>query len=219
MKFCSLAGYLATMVSLIMFHGVAAGAVPLLSEIMYDGIGTDAETVFTEIYGTAGQDLTGWSLVGVNGSNGLDYRTVDLTGATIPADGILVIATSSASGNALAARDFSGSVDWQNGPDAVQLRDAAGALVDAIQYGDAGAFNAGEGDPAPDVGGGYSLARTSLAFDANDNLLDFQVFDVPTPGTVPFSGPQPVPEPATLILCGLGLAAAGGYGQRRQMHH
>ena len=134
-------------------------ATPIIQEVLYDGPGSDADDAFTELSGTPGENLDGWTLVDVNGGDGGDYRTVDLSGALFPADGILVIATSSAAGEVLLQRDLVGSVDWQNGPDAVQLRDPGGTVVDALQYGDAGAFSAGEGAPAPRVAAGESLSR------------------------------------------------------------
>ena len=103
--------------------------------------------------------LDGWSLVGINGGTGLPYRTLDLTGATIPGDGLLVVATSSAEAGLAAVRDFIANVDWQNGPDAVQLVDPFMSIVDAIQYGNAGINNAGFGLPALDSPAGSSLSR------------------------------------------------------------
>lgn len=47
---------------------------------------------------------------------GTTYWTVDLSAATVPADGVLVVATQTVAGEVLAARDLIGSVDWQNGP-------------------------------------------------------------------------------------------------------
>ena len=64
----------------------------VLNEVYYDAIGADAGEVFTELFGPAGMSLSGWSLVGINGNTGLEYITVDLTGAVIPTDGLLVIA-------------------------------------------------------------------------------------------------------------------------------
>ena len=192
-----------------------AQALPVISELLYDGAVSDAAEAFTEIYGTAGFDLSGWKLVGINGADGGAYRTVDLTGAIIPSDGILVVATSSATGDVLAARDFVGSVDWQNGPDAVRLIDADGNIIDALQYGDAGIYNAGEGFAAPDVMAGQSLARDWAALDTGDNFADFAIMDVPTPGSMP-AAPEQVPEPATAFLVGLGLVGAGGIHRRKR---
>ena len=155
----------------------------LIQEVLYDGSGTDSEEAFTEISGPAGKILDGWTLVGVNGSNGQPYRTISLDGATIPADGLLVVAHQNAAGDALAHRDFTANVDWQNGPDAVQLRDPQDQVVDALQYGDAGQHNAGEGNPAPQVTAGQSLSRAADGADTDDNLADFTARDSPTPGT------------------------------------
>ncbi len=194
---------------------VAAWAGPILNEVCYDGSGADADDVFTEIYGTPGLSLSGWSLEGINGSDGTSYRKISLTGATIPSDGLLVVATSSALGSVLSARDFTANVDWQNGPDAVRLLDATGSVVDALQYGNAGSYGAGEGAYAVDVMAGYSLSRDLFGTDTNDNATDFSAFSTPTPGQGPVS---PVPEPSTLALLTtgtLGLAAARRRRRRR----
>ena len=187
----------------------AAGA-PILQEVFYDASGTDSGSVFTEIFGTAGISLDGWVLVGINGGTGLPYRTLDLTGATIPGDGLLVIATSSADPSLLAVRDFTANVDWQNGPDAVQLVDPFLVIVDAIQYGDAGVNNAGFGSPALDSPAGSSLSRDLFATNSGDNALDF-IVGMPSAGVGPTPPtPRPVPEPSTLLLltCGLLTLAA-----------
>ena len=156
-----------------------------IHEVLYDGSGTDADDAFTEIVGPAGTNLDGWTLVGINGGTGAAYRTVSLTGAQIPVDGLLVVATDAAVGALLAARDFVALVDWQNGPDALQLVDPAGTVVDALQYGDAGAFNRGEGTPALQTSPGQSLSRDSMGTDTDDNLTDFSVQEAPTPGVGP----------------------------------
>ena len=164
---------------------LAAGSVlaaPIIREILYDGPGSDADDVFTELSGAPGSNLDGWTLVGINGDSGMAYRSVDLTGAIFPADGLLVLATGDAAGAVLEQRDFIAEVDWQNGPDAVQLRDPEGVVVDALQYGDAGAFNAGEGVPVATVASGQSLSRDAEGGDTNDNLADFVPQEVPSPG-------------------------------------
>ena len=191
----------------------ATGA-PIIQEVFYDASGLDSGEAFTEIFGMAGMPLDGWSLVGINGGTGLPYRTLDLTGATIPGDGLLVIATSSAAPSLTAVRDFTANVDWQNGPDAVQLIDPLLGIVDAIQYGDAGVNNAGFGSPALDPPAGSSLSRNLFGTDTGDNASDF-IAATPSPGTgPPPTTPQPVPEPSTLLMltCGLlSLAARGRY--------
>lgn len=179
----------------------------LIHEVLYDGIGSDSDDVFTELYGEAGTSLDGWTLRGVNGSNGSVYRNIDLTGAVIQTDGLLVLATSSALGNVLTERDFIANVDWQNGPDAVQLLDDLGQIVDSLQYGDAGIYNAGEGDVALDVSPGESLTRHGMILDTNNNFMDFTA-GLATPGAGPIqadSSSAAVPEPQAYLLCGLGL--------------
>ena len=155
-----------------------------IHEVLYDGVGTDADDAFTEIVGAPGSILDGWRLVGINGGNGEIYRDLDLTGAVIPADSILVIATSNAAGTVLEERDFTANVDWQNGPDTVQLRDSTDTVIDALQYGDAGEFNSGEGVPANTVPAGRSLSRDRSSSDSDDNATDFSPLNPPTPGSL-----------------------------------
>ena len=178
-----------------------AQASVVIQEVLYDGPGTDADDVFTELFGTPGLDLTGWSLVGINGGDGQVYQTVSLDGQFIPADGLFVIATASANSPLAAERDFIANVDWQNGPDALQLR-FGGQIMDGLQYGDAGIYNAGEGNYAIDVTGTISLSRDLFGTDTNDNAIDFSAGD-PTPG----NGPSVVPLPAAvwMFASGLGL--------------
>lgn len=153
----------------------------VINEVYYDSPFGDGPNVFTEIFGPAGMSLDGWTLDGINGATGLSYRIIDLAEAVIPADGLLVIARDDAVGPAQAARDFVADVDWQNGPDAVLLVDPEGNTVDALQYGDAGTNNAGEGIPAPDINGA-SLSRDAAHTDTDDNASDFSITSPPTPG-------------------------------------
>lgn len=182
----------------------SAGATTVqIHEVLYDGIGGDADDVFTELTGAPGQSLDGWSLKGVNGGNGSVYRTVDLSGVLIPDDGLLLIVTGSALAPLAAMADFVANVDWQNGPDAVQLW-FGDLLVDALQYGDAGVYNAGEGQPAGLAAAGQSLARNIQGSDSNNNVVDFTA-GVSTPGI----GPDPVPVPAAVWLFGSALMGLG----------
>jgi hypothetical protein len=186
-------------------------AVPLIHEVFYDAEGADAPYVFTEIAGLPGASLDGYRLVGIDGSSGVAYRQIDLSGAMIPEDGLLVIATARALGELLSVRDFIADVDWQNGPEAIQIWDALGAVVDALQYGDAGSLRLGEGLPAPDPPAGLSLTRDLLGTDTGDNRADFQVA-TPTPGTGRTLAS--VPEPPALLVLAAGLLGLLPSGRR-----
>lgn len=152
-----------------------------IHEVLYDGVGSDEDEVFTELTGPPGMLLDGWSVEGVNGGSGTVYRSIALDGVTMPADGVLTIATASALGAVQDARDLVGSVDWQNGPDAIRIVDPDGQVADALQYGDAGVNNVGEGAPAARTAAGESLSRNDLGVDTHDNAADFSVSS-PTPG-------------------------------------
>ncbi len=137
----------------------AAGPEVRISEIHYDNTGTDAGEAI-EISGPAGTDLTGWSVVLYNGSNGLQYNTRALTGA-IPA-------TCDPRGVIVLAYPVNGI---QNGsPDGVALVNASNQVVEFLSY--EGAMLAADGPAAgmfsTDIGAsengseplGLSLQRT-----------------------------------------------------------
>jgi hypothetical protein len=106
-----------------------------INEFHYDNASTDVGE-FIEIANTTGQDLTGWSVVLYNGSNGLAYDTIPLSGTgqfqtlTFPSNGI------------------------QNGsPDGIALVDAGNALVQFLSY---------EGDFTANDGPAAGLASTDI---------------------------------------------------------
>jgi hypothetical protein len=183
-----------------------ASALPVISEVLYDATGSDDGALFVELYGAPGASVEGWVIEGVNGSDGEVTHTLALSGV-FPADGILVIADESSSGGTLVpGADLLASFDLQNGPDSVVLRDAGGAVVDALGYGvfDPGSFFAGEGSPAADPTAGASVARLFADVDTGDNAADFGPLEAPTPGAAPL---QAVPEPAAAVLLVSGLAS------------
>ncbi len=197
---------IATTILLCAASPAAAGAL-LLSEVYYDAPGSDQGQLFVELYGPAGCVLDGYTLEGVNGANGAVGPLLALTGA-VPADGFFVIADPDAGVTAVANADLLLNFDFQNGPDSIVLRDAAGVVLDALGYGvfDLGEVFAGEGAAAPDAPAGSSLARRFANLDTNDNLVDFVVLATPTPG----SGDLAVSEPSVLILLGTCLAGLAG---------
>ena len=163
-----------------------AGSLPqiVINEVLYDAVGTDAE-VFVELMGPPGAILDGLTLVGVNGSNGGDYNAIALTG-TIGTDGLFVIGHPGASAAIMDAADMlSSKVDFQNGPDSIQLRKGDNVL-DAVGYGNFGtsAVFAGEGVAAPgtDANAGQAIGRLPDGVDTGDNAADFIVLPAPTPG-------------------------------------
>jgi len=179
-----------------------------LSEVLYDAASTDDGRLFVELWGPAGTSLEGWTVEGVNGADGAIGPIVTLSGQ-IGSDGFFVVADSDAGATQVVNADQLTNFDFQNGPDSVVLRDALGNLLDALGYGLFGAADifAGEGSAAPDGAAGQSLARLFANQDTNDNLADFALLDVPTPGTGPLALPEPgAAAPLALFVCALCLA-------------
>jgi hypothetical protein len=189
-----------------------AGALPVLSEVFYDAVGTDNGFVFVEIHGEAGTQLDGLTVEGINGSGGGVTVSLALSGV-IPGDGLYVLADDGGGGvTSVPGADQLLDFDFQNGPDSILLRDG-GTVLDALGYGvfGAGEVFAGEGSPAPDPPAGSSLARRFADIDSDDNAADFVVLDLPTPGSAPLSG---IPEPSSGLLLTLGLLGLARIGSR-----
>lgn len=97
------------------------GAEVWINEFHYDNSGTDRNE-FVEIAGTAGTDLTGWTIVAHNGSDGTAYKTVTLSGTLSNQQG----------GFGTYDAVFSG---LQNGaPDGFALVDDTGTVVQFLSY-------------------------------------------------------------------------------------
>ena len=189
-----------------------ARALPVISELLYDAVGSDDGRGFVELYGAPGTSLVGMRIEGVNGSGGAIGPVLTLSG-TIPDGGFFVVADDLAGGPTLVANaDLVLSFDFQNGPDSVVLRSDA-AVFDAVGYGvfAAGDVFAGEGAAAPAAPAGASLARVFADLDTDDNAADFAVLAAPTPGSGPLA---PVPEPGAGLLLALGLAGLGANARR-----
>ncbi len=192
----------------------SARAVPLLSEVFYDAVGSDDGQSFVEVHGIPGTDLEGLFLEVVNGANGSVVATLSLAGVIGPT-GLFVVADRFADGTtAVPIFDQLLNFDIQNGPDSVVLLGPDGVL-DALGFGEfePGEVFAGEGTPAPGVPAGSSLARVFADFDTDDNATDFEELLVPTPGQAPV---LPVPEPTTGALAAVGALGLGWLGHSRR---
>ncbi len=155
----------------------------VLNEIYYDAVGSDTDgLLFVELYGTPSLSLSSYQVRLVNGDDAKVYDVLTLPQeAQVPVDGYYVIAderTGQPDATQVPGADFITNFDPQNGPDAIQLFDEAGVLLDAVAYGPA----SGEGDPAVDVISGHSIERVSPGFDTDDNAADFMDQPGPTPG-------------------------------------
>lgn len=189
-----------------------AWSMPLISEVLYDAVGSDDGLVFVELSGTPGAPVDGLVLTGINGSNGAAGPVLVLEGV-FGDDGLFVVADRTSGGETfVAGADLLLNFDFQNGPDSIVLEDEFGVL-DAVGYGefDPDEIFAGEGDSAPDGPAGSSLARIFADVDLDDNAIDFVVEAVPTPGAAAFFA---VPEPGTATLAGAGLFVLGRLRRR-----
>jgi hypothetical protein len=165
----------------------------VLNEIFYDAVGTDTDGVlFVELFGTSGMDVGGYQVNFVDGADGSVDDTVVLpTDAHLRTDGFYLIADSKTgypTETNVAGADLIDNFDPANGPDAVQLTDPQGTLLDAVGYGDGGVGVAQNGladleeTPALDVVNGHSLERSAPGLDTDDNAIDFVDREIPTPG-------------------------------------
>ncbi len=123
-----------------------------INEFHYDDDAGDLNE-FVEVAGTAGADLTGWSIIHYNGNGGGIISTIAL-GGIIDDEG----------GTGFGALDFTGEpAGFQNGNDGFALVNAQGVVVEFISY--EGTFDATAGAAiglsAVDVGAGIEETNTT----------------------------------------------------------
>lgn len=171
----------------------------VINEVEYDQTGTDG-TEYIEIYNPSGtaQSLTGLQVVLINGSGGLTYQTIDLTG-TLASNAYLVIA-----GAGVTVPTGVTKIDpgWttnaiQNGaPDGIALiNNTTHVLIDAISYEGSMTSVAISGftanvslvemtaTPAADLGtDASSLCRRPNGTDTDNASADWAVCTAGSPG-------------------------------------
>ena len=109
--------------------------VVFINEFHYDNVGTDANEA-VEIIGTAGVDLSGWTIVAYNGSNGADYDTQPLGG----------VLTNQSNGFGFAVVNYPTNGLQNGAPDGIALVDNMGNVVEFLSY--EGSFTATLGPAA-----------------------------------------------------------------------
>lgn len=167
----------------------------LINEVCYDTPGSDT-ACFIELFGPSGASLDGIEVAGVNGLNGKNYNNIDLTGFSMPDDGLFVIAQDSGVPN---FDTITSKVDFQNGPDNIELR-FNGITIDALGYGSGDFEFTGEGLPAPNIADSSSLSRYPDGADTDNNLSDFIETCLKSPGEPNISGVEEVYSEAPLRL-------------------
>jgi hypothetical protein len=113
----------------------AASTTLVINEIDYDQVGTDtAEFLELKNVSPSPINLSGYTIVLVNGANGQTYQTIDLPSVDVAAGGTFVVCGNSAN-TLICDLDVSPDSDLiQNGsPDAAALFHA-GVLVDTVSY-------------------------------------------------------------------------------------
>ncbi len=157
---------------------VAASGTPVfINEVHYDNTGADVGEA-VEVAGTAGTDLSGWSLVLYNGKGGAPYNTVALSGVIQDQqDGFGTLFVS------LPANGL------QNGsPDGIALVNASSTVVQFLSY--EGSFNAvggpADGMTSTDIGVDepYNTpVGNSLQLAGTGSVYEDFVWDSPAPNT------------------------------------
>jgi hypothetical protein len=155
-----------------------------INEFMTGSTGA-ASNEFVELVntGTAAADVGGYKVAYRSGAGTSDVTLGTIpSGTTIPAGGFYLFGGSGFAGSAVPDQSFSTALAATAG--GLALRDASGAIVDSVGYGDAtNAFVEGHPAAAPPATAapGNSAVRLPDGHDTNDNAADFSISASPTP--------------------------------------
>ena len=202
-----------------------SSAAIVINEIDYDQPGTDTAE-FIELFnsGSSSISLDNYSISLINGNSGSSYRSIDLTGFNVNANGYFVVC-GDAEQVANCDYSFTTSSGWfQNGsPDALGLFEN-NDLLDSISYeGSMDIYTEGDvftlDDSNVDI---LSIGRKIDGFDTDNNALDFELNCI-TPGSANVAGMgdcstprvSPVPIPAAVWLFGSGIIGLVGLARRK----
>ncbi len=171
-------------------------SIPFINEVHYDNTGGDVGE-FIEIGGSPGTDLTGWSIVLYNGSNGTSYSPTALSG-TLPT-----------SCPGLGVQDTAISGIQNGSPDGVALVDDTNTVIQFLSY--EGSFTATNGPAngmtSTDIGvsepGGTPVGQSLQLIGTGIDYADFTWTGpiVATPGACNTGqfGPGGPPPPQLVI--------------------
>ena len=156
-----------------------------VNEFMTGSTGA-ASNEFVELVnaGTAGVNVGGYKVAYRSAAGTSDTTLATIPdGTTIPAGGFYLLAGSGYLGSHAPDQTFSASLAATGG--GLAVRDAAGAILDSVGYGEAtNAFVEGHPAAAPPATAapGSSADRIPDGHDTNDNAADFSVSAAPSPG-------------------------------------
>jgi hypothetical protein len=164
--------------------GVAAhpaGAAVCINEVLYDAAGADLGFEFVELYNPSDEvvALAGYRLEAGDGAGPGRWRLLWEGGAdeVLPPRARLTLGEASV----FPPPDRTLSLALENGPDAIRLVAPDGG-EDRLGWGPLTYGEYFEGEPAPDVPAGYSLARSPDGRDTGHNATDFVAASPATPG-------------------------------------
>jgi hypothetical protein len=162
----------------------ASSSTILISEVLYDPLGTEPNEEWIELYNNTSSpmELTDWTI-----SDNISTDVISPT-VTIPVGGCMVIAASEDfyanypdfTGDIVFVADGKLGNGLGNSGDRLILKDGEGIVIDQMSYGtDTTAFD----PPCPDVDAGHSLDR-SPANEDTDTAEDWIDQESPNPGEV-----------------------------------
>ena len=165
----------------------------LINEVLYNPVEDDKYNEWIELYNPTNNsiDVNNWTIEDNNSQDTIEGDNINGNGSTIiPPNGYAILADKGtkvyenfsipADVVKLCVDDYSIGNSLGNTEDKLILKNATGAIVDAIEWGSD--YSDVPGSPIPNVNQGHSIARYTN-IDTDNTLADFYDEDNPTPGS------------------------------------